>query len=139
MEKRYNIELGFDELCLIERALELYARVGLLQFDRLSLCSSLQSFLWKKDAAKEFDAMTDGLKYLLNVSRNEYLPIGDKENVHDDVREAFHIYEIIRHQRYLDRVKENPEERNYFGMDNFPAKTCQVYGMDIPQFKIISQ
>ncbi len=33
-EKMFKVELGFKELCLIEKALELYARVGMLQLER---------------------------------------------------------------------------------------------------------
>jgi hypothetical protein len=135
---KYTIELEFDELCLIERALELYGRVGMLQFDYLTLCNSLQKLIWDKKLSEEFRNKADDLKAVFGFSKNSNPGIFNKEFVSDDCRTAIHIYQQLRHQRYLDRLKKDPSESNHGGVYQYPADTCQLAGMNTPKFKIIS-
>jgi hypothetical protein len=133
----HKIELNFEELCLVERALELYGRVGMYQFDYLTLNNSLQKQIWDKDISQEFRDKADELKALFGYSKNANPGILNEEEVGDDCRLAIHIYQEIRHQRYLDRVKINPvEEAAHHGVDKYPADICQLAGMTLPNFKI---
>jgi hypothetical protein len=135
--KKHTIEVGFEELCLIERALELYGRVGMLQFDYLVLCNSLQNEIWKKELSAEFRDKADGLKSVFGYAPNSNPGIFNTEIVGDDCRTAIDMYQTIRHQRYLDRMKENPEEESkYYGTHSSKADTCQMAGMKTPEFKI---
>jgi hypothetical protein len=133
----HKIELNFEELCLVERALELYGRIGMYQFEYLTLNNSLQKQIWDKDISEEFRDKADELKALFGYSKNANPGILNKEEVSDDCRLAIHIYQQIRHQRYLDRVKINPqEEAENHGVYKYPADTCQLAGMPLPNFKI---
>ena len=135
--KKYNIEVGFEELCLIEIALGLYGRIGMLQFDYLTLCNSLQAEIWTKQLSDEFRNKSDNLKSIFGYAPNSNPGIFNTEIVSDDCRKAIDIYQTIRHQRYLDRMKENPEEESKFsGVDSSPADICQIAGIKIPDFKI---
>lgn len=136
-ENKYKIECGFEELCLIERALELYGRVGMLQFNYLTLCNSLQSEIWAKKLTQEFQDKADDMKAIFGYCRNSNPGILNTDVVGDDCRQSIHMYEQIRHQRYLDRIKTNPEEESKrFGVDQSPADTCHLAGMKSPEFKI---
>ena len=136
-ENKYKIECGFDELCLIERALELYGRVGMLQFNYLTLCNSLQKEIWTKKLNQEFQDKADDMKAIFGWSKNSNPGILNKDVVGDDCRQAIHMYEQLRHQRYLDRMKADPEEeRKHYGVDSSPADVCILAGMKSPEFKI---
>jgi hypothetical protein len=137
MEKKHTIQLGFDELCLIERALELYGRVGMLQFDYLTICSSLQKLIWDKKLSQEFRDNADKLKSIFGYSANSSPGILNKEDVSDDCRIAIDIYQTIRHQRYLDRLAKDPTESENYGVYKYPADTCQLAGMKSPDIKFI--
>lgn len=134
--KKYTIELGFEELCLIERALELYGRIGMLQFDNLTLCYSLLKQVWDKDIQNEFEEKSKELKALFGYESNAYPGIFNKEFVGDDCRIASHIYQILRHQRYLDRVASGEQTEKYFTINEYPADTCQIASMKLPDFEI---
>ena len=135
--KKHTIEVGFEELCLIERALELYGRVGMLQFDYLTLCNSLQNEIWKKELSTKFRDRADDLKSVFGYAPNSNPGIFNTEIVGDDCRTAIDMYQTLRHQRYLDRMKENPEEESkYYGTYSSPADICQIAEMKTPDFKI---
>jgi hypothetical protein len=123
--KKYTIELGFDELCLIERALELYGRVGLLQFDKLTLCNSLQKLVWDRELSQEFQSRTDEVKSLFGYPSNANPGIFNKEIVGDDCRIAIHIYQQLRHQRYLDRLASGQQTERHYTVDESPADICE--------------
>jgi hypothetical protein len=135
-DKKYTIELGFDELCLIERALELYGRVGLLQFEHLTLCNSLQKLVWDRELSQEFKSRTDEVKSLFGYQSNANPGIFNKEIVGDDCRIAIHIYQQLRHQRYLDRRKSGEQTKDHYSVDEYSADTCQIAGMRTPNFAI---
>jgi hypothetical protein len=133
----HKIELDFEELCLVERALELYGRIGMYQFEYLTLNNSLQKQIWDKDISQEFRDKADELKALFGYPKNANPGILNKEEVSDDCRIAIHIYQQIRHQRYLDRAKINPqEEAENHGVYKYPANTCQLADMSLPNFII---
>lgn len=136
MNKKVTIECGFYEACLIERALDLYSRVAICQFQYLTTCGSLQKLIWDKDVSKEFDDMADELKGLLGLSRNESYGIFQKQYVSDDARVAAHLYQQLRHERYLDRIKDGSDEINRYGVDAYPADICQIAEMPIPNLNV---
>lgn len=134
--KKITIECSEKEANLIERALELYGRIGMLQFDRMTLCDSLQQLVWTSDLAGEFQIKTDELKAVFGYARNANPGIHNKEIVSDDVRESMHMYQQMRHERYLDRVKSGEQSKEYSGVDQSPADICHVAGIKSPNFKI---
>jgi len=135
MSKKHIIELGFEELCLIESALELYGRVGMLQFDTLTLCNSLVKQIWDRNLQREFDEKSKELKSLFGFAPNAYPGIFNKEFVGDDCRIATHIYQQIRHQRYLDRVSSGEQSQRHYTVDEYPADICSIAGISEPNFK----
>ena len=135
--KTITIECSEKEAHLIERALELYGRVGMLQFDYLTLCGSLQKLIWDKKLGEEFRNKADELKSVFGYTPNSNPGIFNSEIVGDDCRTAVHMYQQLRHERYLQRLKENPEEESkHYGVDSRPADICQMAGMETPKFKI---
>lgn len=135
--KTITIECSEKEAHLIERALELYGRVGMLQFDYLTLCGSLQKLIWDKKLAAEFKNKADELKSVFGYTPNSNPGIFNNDIVGDDCRIASHMYQQLRHERYLQRLKENPEEESkHYGVDRYPADICQIAGMETPKFII---
>lgn len=135
--KIITIECSEKEAHLIERALELYGRVGMLQFEYLTLCSSLQNLIWTTDLAAEFRNKVDELKSIFGYTSNSNPGIFNSDIVSDDCRIASHMYQQLRHERYLQRLKENPEEESkHYGVDSHPADICQIAGIDTPKFII---
>jgi hypothetical protein len=134
--EKYTIELGFEEFCLIERALELYGRVGMLQFDNLTLCDSLVRQILDRNLQREFDEKSKELKALFGYASNAYPGIFNKEFVGDDCRIASHIYQQLRHQRYLDRLASGEQTKKHYTVDEYPADICQIAGIELPDFKI---
>lgn len=135
MTKKVTIECGFEEACLIERALELYSRVGILQFEYLTGCASLQKLIWDKNLSNHFRQKADELKAVFGHPSNGYPGIFNTKEVDDDARVAAHLYQQFRHERYLDREKAGDNVSNY-GVDAYPADICQIAGMSIPNLKI---
>lgn len=136
MEKKITVELGFEEACLIERALELYTRVGLFQFDSLTLCTSLQAKVWKDDLSTNFRDRADDLKSVFNYSPPSYPSIYNTQDVKDDVRIACHMYQQFRHERYKDRVKSGEQIEKHYTVDETPADICDIAGIKRPECEI---
>ena len=136
MEKKITVELGFEEACLIERALELYTRVGLFQFDNLTLCTSLQAKVWKDDLSTNFRDRADDLKSVFNYSPPSYPSIYNTQDVKDDVRIACHMYQQFRHERYKDRVKSGEQIEKHYTVDETPADICDIAGIKRPECEI---
>ena len=136
MEKKITVELGFEEACLIERALELYSRVGIFQFDNLTLCTSLQSKVWKDDLSTKFRDRADGLKSVFNYSPPSYPSIYNTQDVKDDVRIACHMYQQFRHERYKDRIASGEQTERHYTVDETPAYICDIAGIKRPACEI---
>jgi hypothetical protein len=136
IEKKITIECGFEEACLIERALDLYSRVGILQFEYLTGCTSLQRVIWDKDISDEFRKKADALKSTFGYEPNAHPGIFNTEDVHDDVRVAADLYQSIRHERYKDRIRTGEQTKSHHTVDEYPADICNIGGMPIPNFKV---
>lgn len=136
MGKKITVELGFEEACLIERALELYSRVGIFQFDNLTLCNSLQSKLWKDDISDKFRDRADDLKSVFNYSPPSHPSIFNTQDVQDDVRIACHMYQQFRHERYKDRIASGEQTERHHTVDEYPADICNIAGIKTPDCKI---
>lgn len=131
--ENYTIEVGKDELQLISRALDLYSRVGLLQFDKLTDCLSLQELVWKKDIQEEFDAQSKELKNLFGYTPNASPGIFHTKDVGDDVRISANMHQTIRHKFWLDADKK---DRFNHTVDAYPADICKIANIEEPIFKI---
>ena len=136
MSKKITIECTQDEMILIERALELYSRVALCQFDNLDLCYSLSKEISRLEIMHEFENKSDELKELFGLIKNSYWGIFNKENVHDDARIAAHLHQIIRHERYKERIASGEQIKNHHTVDEYPADICQIAGIETPKFKM---
>lgn len=134
MEKKITIECGFEEVCLIERALELYSRVGILQFEYLTICTSLQKLVWGKEV--DFDTQARLLKIPLGYEPNSNPGIFNTKDVHDDVRIAADLYQQIRHERFNDRVRSGEQKILTHSVDEHPADICKIADIDLPNFKV---
>jgi len=135
MDKKVIIECGFEEACLIERALDLYSRVGLLQFEYLTGCYSLQKLIWR-DRIEDFRDAADDMKALFGYPPNSNPGIFNKEDVDDDVRIAAHLYQQFRHERFRNRVRTGEQKESHYTQDEYPADICQIGDMKIPDCKI---
>lgn len=136
MEKKITIECGFEEACLIERALDLYSRVGLLQFDKLDMCHSLNSLIRSKDAQDAFDAASDNMKSVFGYSPNSYPGIFNRKDVQDDVRLAADLHQNIRHERFRHRIITGEQVKLNWTTDESKPDICKIAGMDKPEFTV---
>lgn len=138
--KKITIKCSEKEANLIERALELYSRIGLCQFDRVDIVNSLQKEIWKDDTyvlRDKIEEKSTELKSLFNLSKNSSWSIFNTENVHNDVREAAHLNQIIRYEKYLNRMTSGEQDKKHHTVDEYPADICKIAGMIIPNFEII--
>jgi hypothetical protein len=138
--KKITIECTDKEITLIERALELYSRIGLCQFDRIDMVNSLQKEIWKDNTyvlRDKVEEKCDELKSLFGLSKNSSWSIFNTENVHDDVRQAAHLNQIIRYERYLNRMSSGEQDKKHHTVDEYSADICEIAGMIIPNFKMI--
>lgn len=136
MNKKVTIVCGFEEACLIERALELYSRVGILQFEYLTGCASLQKLIWDKDLSDEFNKKANELKAVFGHASNANPGIFNKEQVGDDARIAAHLYQQFRHERFLDRIHTGEQTTISLSVDEFPADICKIAKIPIPNLII---
>jgi len=136
MEKKITIECGFEEACLIERALDLYSRVGILQFEYLTGCTSLQRLIWDRGVSDKFRKKADELKDVFGYPANGNPGIFNKKEVYDDARVAADLYQSIRHERYKDRIRTGEQIQSHHTVDEYPADICRIAGISIPNFKI---
>ena len=131
---KHTIHLSTPELLLIERALDIYSRIGLLQFENLTSCNSLQSLIWKENKMDEFRNAAHQLKAVFGYSPNAFPGIFNTNIVGDDCRIAAHIHQQIRHHRW--KLDTSPD-KSLFTVNAYPADICQIAEIPIPDFKII--
>ena len=136
MKKKVTIECGFEEACLIERALDIYSRIAICQFERLADCGSLQKLIWDKDISDEFDEKAYELKAVFGLQRNASYGIFNKKEVSDDARIAAHLYQQFRHERYLDRTRTGEQAERHYTVDEFSADICQIANMPMPNLNV---
>ena len=129
---KVKIECSKEELDLIQRALELYTRVGLYQFDKLTLCHSLQKQVWDNIGTEIFDSKIIELKEVFGYSANSGPGIFNKEKVGDDVRIACDLFDTIRHEKSKQRVPIEEAEL----IEKSHTSICKIAGMKFPYFKI---
>jgi hypothetical protein len=106
-----NLELTDDQLILVERALDLYTRVGLGQFWYLDLCHTLQ-----KNIDKLSDEDKEHFRIAARILSKEYTHMsGDgqasygifNDAVGKDVKLAAHLNQAIAHHRWLNNSDRN--------------------------------
>lgn len=137
MSKKITINCSEQELRLIEKALELYTRVGLLQFEKLTECSSLQKLIWDKDLVDKFEKSLKEVKALFGYTLNSSPGIFNISLVKDDVRIAADMIQSCRHARYLNDKKEEGDNP-IFKLTNAssPADICKIAKIPEPEFEI---
>lgn len=131
--QKVKIECTEKEAQLISRALDLYCRVGLLQFNYLTDCNSLQKLIWDKGLGEEFRLRADYLKELFGYSPNSNPGIFNKEVVNPECRTACHLHQQIRHELW--KSDNDPEKPKYVTSAS-PADICQIANEPIPEFII---
>lgn len=95
-----NLKISNEHLQLIQKALELYLRCSIGQFERIMDLPSIQKNTFKKDAIIPYSILEDELKI---VSRkytgilNGGPGIFNEEKITNDARDAMHIHDQIRH------------------------------------------
>ena len=64
------------------------------------------------------------------------ITIFNKENVDDDAREASHMYQVMRHERFLHRMRTGDQKEKHGTLDEYPADICVIARMTVPNFKM---
>lgn len=135
--KNVTINCSEKEAFLIEKALDLYSRISMGQFKKIGQVTSIQRKLWNDDTdTKEFDDRCDDLKEVFGLSKGSYWGIFNKENVDDDAREAAHMQQAMRHERYLHRMRTGEQKESHGTLDEYPADICVIARMTAPNFKM---
>lgn len=130
---KIQIECSENEARLISSALELYSRVGILQFEYLTECSSLQNLIWKDETYKlqeNFRRKADAMKGLFGYTPNSNPGIFNTTDVEDDVRIAAHLHQQIRHEFW--KLTGKPQHT----VSAYPADICNIADIPIPDFEI---
>lgn len=178
----YNIRCTENELLLISKALDAYARIGAgrlnyvldnqffkqymenkftenreievgdstncgkvfeINGDKVTVLVSTiveDSFMQVKKIVDKKDVKLSPNHYALQMVmsdlRNkleEYMGTGlYNDNVPDGAVTAFHLHQQIRHKLYID----NNSNIDYSIISAYPADSCQLKGIDEPNFKI---
>lgn len=128
---KVTIECSEKELQLLNRALDLYSRIGILQFEKMTDVVSLQKLIWKEELIHQFDDRAKELKTLFGYTPNSGPGIFHLEKVSDDVREAAHMHQVIRHELWKQR-----EEKSSYTVDAYPADICKIADIPIPIFEV---
>jgi hypothetical protein len=135
--KNITIECSEKEALLIEKALDLYSRISLGQFGEIGQVVSIKRKLWKDDVLSDkFNRKCDELKNVFGLSLGSYWGVFNKENVDDDAREAFHIEQVMRHERYLHRMRTGEQKESHGTKDEYMADACDIAGITAPNFKM---
>lgn len=111
---KYSLEMTQEQATLIQKALDLYCRILLGQFDEVGHMIADYDIKLSDDI-KPFTLFDDRLQAPLNmISRvcgfsgtNHSFSI-NSDQVHDDARAAFDIVQVIRHKAWQERNKDNP-------------------------------
>lgn len=131
MNKKVTLELGLDELLHIERALDLYTRIGLFQFDKLDMCTSFDKYI--KNGYKEvYKNQTENIKGSIGFGCDSYPSIFNKDIVGDDVRIVADMLQTIRHSRYLNRIETKEQTNRHYTNDEYEADVCRISGIKKP-------
>ena len=135
--KNITINCSEKEALLIEKALDLYSRISLGQFKEIGQVTSIQKKLWGNNETEgEFDRKCDELKEVFGLEAGSYWGVFDKKNVNDDAREAFHIQQTMRHERFLYRMRTGEQKESNGTKDEYKADACHIAGIAAPNFKM---
>jgi hypothetical protein len=95
--RRYVLELSERQAQALSQAAELYARLGMGQFDQLD------RFFWKpQESLDQARAHLDALRMIKNGSLNAHPGIYSPD-VDDDCRVLYGLHQVIRHRLAWDR------------------------------------
>ena len=104
----YNLELSRDQLVVLQDALESYFRIRINQWDGLAEELASVGYVYDKkdpDNAKKFDAYLERrekAKALFEQAMAVAQPQGTRRVTPQNVLIAEDIWQVIRHQLYLD-------------------------------------
>lgn len=125
---KYLIELSESELHLINKSLDLYSRLSILQFRYLKDIPSIANRRVDHDLLEErFNLLSNVFGYSLNSGPG----IFNRKEVTDDAIVAYDIYQTIRHFLYLERG-----DTSVGTVDAYPNNACSIAKIPIPEFKI---
>lgn len=130
--RKFNIELGENELFLIAEALELYARMGTGQFNYLTDHRGVQKIVWDKNIQVEFDQLAKSLGSIYTG-----MPVGGSygifnNKIHDCNRIALDISYNLRHAEYMSSDKASNIHHKF----SRKSDICTIAGIQNPIFKI---
>lgn len=135
--KKVTINCSEKEAMLIEKSLDLYSRISLGQFSEIGKVTSIQRKLWADTEAEEyFNEKCNDLKRTFGLSEGYSWGIFNKKNVDDDAREAIHIQQVMRHERYLHRMRTGEQKESHGTLDEYPDDICVIARMTAPNFKM---
>ncbi len=108
--RRYTLKISERQAGLISRAVELYARLGMSQFDVLDY------FFWSKEIA-DLEKARQHLESLCQIHSG--LPKGTSQGiyskkVHDDYRILFDLHQVIRNRLAWDR---DPKSKTFHSVN----------------------
>lgn len=96
-KRRYVLELSERQAQVLSQAAELYARLGMGQFDKLD------RFFWKpQKSLDQARTYLDALRMIKNGSVNAHPSLRSAE-VDDDYRVLYDLHQVIRHRLAWDR------------------------------------
>jgi len=113
MSKKYKLEVNEEQLAIIERAVETYARIGTKQY-----AIALGNIIEPSDNCKllGFHELHEIEQYIRNKERCKLPPNAShgiyQDCISDDFRAAWDLYQVVRYTRSWASADHKPEERN---------------------------
>ena len=122
----YNLKINEHQAEVLERALDLFSRIGMGQFKELLRTFELNKLRSYSD--DNYLKIVDQIKRLLDdihILLTELSPSGyfgiTSNKIDDDFRVAFDIYQVIKHRLSWDRVPDGRIGIDFY--DPLPAST----------------
>lgn len=119
---KLTINLGDKEVLMIERALDLYVRISLLQLERMYDVPDFNKVVYSENAYIDFEGCITDLKYALGYESNASKGIFSPE-VSDNTRLMAYMVQRIRYER----LKGNANKPDI----------CSIAGIKEPEFKFL--
>jgi hypothetical protein len=120
--KQYSLTGSKEQLALVARALDMYSRIGMGQFEAIAEHPEVEKRIRIQDNISGYEAAQTFAypkQVLFGLNMNASLGIHN-ETLGDDVRSARDIFKVIEHQQSWDNAG-NPKSRDLstMGGNNF--------------------